>query len=101
MILRNFTFLIVRYAQTLNQIFHPSRSGLLMSFTVIQTQKSCRMNISMIQNKINYGQNITVMRDAISSTGRVTGNQLLLIDNMLFILRIDSLSIKAKKLYVG
>ena len=59
------------------------------------------MNISMTQNKINYGQNITVMRDAISSTGRVTGNQLLLIDNMLFIFRIDSLSIKAKKLYVG
>ena len=55
----------------------------------------------MTQNKINYGQNITVMRDAISSTGRVTGNQLLLIDNMFFIFRIDSLSIKAKKLYVG
>ena len=100
MILRNFTFLIVRYAETLNQILHPSRSGLFMSFTVIQTQKSCRMNISMTQNKINYGQNITVMRDAISSTGRVTGNQLLLLD-MFFIFRIDSLSIKAKKLYVG
>ena len=55
----------------------------------------------MIQNKINYGQNITVMRDAISNTGRVTGNQLLLIDNRFFIFRIDSLSIKAKKLYVG
>ena len=100
MILRNFTFLIVRYAETLNQILHPSRSGLFMSFTVIQTQKSYRMNISMTQNKINYGQNITVMRDAISSTGRVTGNQLLLLD-MFFIFRIDSLSIKAQKLYVG
>ena len=40
------------------------------------------------------------MRDAISSTGRVTGNQLLLLD-MFFIFRIDPLSIKAKKLYVG